>query len=61
MWKAKPTSAGGTSIENSLVRAATGTGVEPQIADTAPGKSFRNFRFDTTSIIQAMEAVFSAN
>ncbi|XP_039129672.1 mRNA-decapping enzyme subunit 2 [Dioscorea cayenensis subsp. rotundata] len=61
VWKAKPTSAGGTSIENSLVRAATGTGVEPQIADTAPGKSFRNFRFDTTSIIQAMEAVFSAN
>lgn len=28
--------------------------------DVGPGKSFRNFRFDTSSILQAMETGFSA-
>jgi mRNA-decapping enzyme subunit 2 len=28
--------------------------------DMGPGKSFRNFRFDTAAILQAMESGFSA-
>ena len=28
--------------------------------DMGPGKSFRNFRFDTALILQAMEASFSS-
>lgn len=28
--------------------------------DAGPGKSFRNFKFDTASILQAMEAAFSS-
>lgn len=26
--------------------------------DTGPGKSFRNFKFDTASILQSMERAF---
>ena len=32
---------------------------EVQKPDSGPGKSFRNFRFDTASIIQAMDPAFS--
>lgn len=56
VWKAKSNSSGPVTTENPLVR----VGSEPH-ADTAPGKSFRNFKFDAASIIQFMEAAFSAN
>lgn len=32
---------------------------DSQPPDTGPGRSFRNFRFDTAAILQAMEAGFS--
>ncbi|WOL19310.1 serine/threonine-protein kinase GRIK2 isoform X1 [Canna indica] len=57
VWKAKNSSEGATVSENSLNR----VGSEPLKTDNGPGKSFRNFRFDTTSIFQAMEAAFAAN
>lgn len=56
VWKAKCSSGGATATENPLLR----SGSEPHNVDIAPGKSFRTFRFDTASILQAMEAAFSA-
>ncbi|MQM06336.1 hypothetical protein Taro_039158 [Colocasia esculenta] len=57
VWKAKNSSSGSTtSAENILHRAGSGTPT-----DTRPGKSFRNFRFDTALIFQAMETAFAAN
>ncbi|XP_038970960.1 mRNA-decapping enzyme subunit 2-like [Phoenix dactylifera] len=57
VWKAKNNSGGPMTTENPLVR----VGSESYNADNAPGKSFRNFRFDTDSIIQSIKAAFSAN
>ncbi|KAG1361543.1 mRNA-decapping enzyme subunit 2 [Cocos nucifera] len=57
VWKAKNNSGGQMTTENPLIR----VGSESHNADTAPGKSFRNFRFDTDSIIQSIKAAFSAN
>lgn len=57
VWKAKNNSGGGSSAENALQR----VGSEPQTVDVSPGKSFRNFRFDTASILQTMEATFAAS
>ncbi|KAJ6826563.1 mRNA-decapping enzyme subunit 2-like [Iris pallida] len=56
VWKAKGSLGSGT-LENSSHR----VGLEQQNVDTAPGKSFRNFKFDTPSILQAMEAAFAAS
>lgn len=44
-WKAKNSTAGGAGVQE----------------DAKPGQSFRNFRFDTARILQAMEAAVSAN
>lgn len=58
VWKAKTSSGSGTSSENSTLQRV---GSEPHTVDVGPGKSFRNFRFDTASILQAMEAAFAAS
>ncbi|CAL4934458.1 unnamed protein product [Urochloa decumbens] len=54
VWKAKNSSSGGTPVENPVARA----GSDAQHIDNRPGRSFRNFRFDTASILQSMEASF---
>lgn len=54
VWKAKNSSSGGAPVENPVARA----GSDAQHVDNRPGRSFRNFRFDTTSILQSMEASF---
>nr|CAB3451417.1 unnamed protein product [Digitaria exilis] len=56
VWKAKNSSSGGAPpVENPVPRA----GSDAQHADNnCPGRSFRNFRFDTASILQSMEASF---
>lgn len=57
VWKAKNNADGGMPSDNPPLR----LGSEPQKSDNGPGKSFRNFKFDTASILQAMEAAFAAN
>lgn len=59
VWKAKNSSTGSSST---MIPETQPTRPEPDIhpPDTGPGKSFRNFRFDTASILQAMEAGFSS-
>ncbi|CAN6304510.1 unnamed protein product [Urochloa humidicola] len=54
VWKAKNSSSSGAPVENPVARA----GSDAQHVDNRPGRSFRNFRFDTASILQAMEASF---
>ena len=54
VWKAKNSSSGGAPVENPVARA----GSDAQHVDNRPGRSFRNFRFDTASILQSMEASF---
>ncbi|KAG4952313.1 hypothetical protein JHK85_046180 [Glycine max] len=58
VWKAKPGSIGSSST----VMDIQPTKPEPDshTLDMGPGKSFRNFRFDTALILQAMEASFSS-
>ena len=57
VWKAKNSSGGGTTTDNTLRI----VGSEPQNVDVGPGKSFRNFRFDTASIIRAADAAFAGS
>ncbi|KAK1290560.1 mRNA-decapping enzyme subunit 2 [Acorus calamus] len=58
VWKAKNSSSGGTATtETSTSR----HGSENQLADSRPGSSFRNFRFDAALILKSMEAAFSAS
>ncbi|XP_058101756.1 mRNA-decapping enzyme subunit 2-like isoform X1 [Magnolia sinica] len=57
VWKAKNNSLGGTSASEALL---IRPGSEIYMVDSGPGKSFRNFRFDTAQILRSMEAVFSA-
>ncbi|CAL4885878.1 unnamed protein product [Urochloa decumbens] len=54
VWKAKNSSSGSAPVENPVARA----GSDAQHVDNRPGRSFRNFRFDTASILQSMEASF---
>lgn len=56
VWKAKNNSIGSNTIalESQLTKVSS----DSQPPDTGPGKSFRNFRFDTAAILQAMEAGF---
>lgn len=58
VWSAKNSSTGSSSVltEIQLNKPA----VDARPPDTGPGKSFRNFRFDTASIYRAMEAGFSS-
>ncbi|KAJ0103364.1 hypothetical protein Patl1_06098 [Pistacia atlantica] len=57
VWKAKSGSIGSNTmiLENQLTKPSS----DSQPPDTGPGKSFRNFRFNTAAILQAMEAGFS--
>ncbi|XP_044462087.1 mRNA-decapping enzyme subunit 2-like [Mangifera indica] len=57
VWKAKSSSNGSNTII--LENQSTKPSPHSQPLDTGPGKSFRNFRFDTAAILQAMEAGFS--
>ncbi|KAG5557490.1 hypothetical protein RHGRI_007656 [Rhododendron griersonianum] len=56
LWKAKNSSTGSSSMitENQPTKPV----VDTNSMDTGPGRSFRNFRFDTNLIIQAMETAF---
>ncbi|XP_058204641.1 mRNA-decapping enzyme subunit 2 isoform X1 [Rhododendron vialii] len=56
IWKAKNSSTGSSSMitENQPTKPV----VDANSMDTGPGRSFRNFRFDTNLIIQAMETAF---
>ncbi|XP_077227559.1 mRNA-decapping enzyme subunit 2-like [Tasmannia lanceolata] len=57
VWKAKNNSSGGL-----MTSEGPSTKLVPEIqpTDNRPGKSFRNFKFDTISIIKAMEVGFSS-
>ncbi|KAF6166218.1 hypothetical protein GIB67_031002 [Kingdonia uniflora] len=58
VWKAKNNTTGGTATtESQPIRSVSET---VQLPDTSPGNSFRSFRFDTSSILRAMDASFSA-
>jgi mRNA-decapping enzyme subunit 2 len=59
VWKAKNTSTSSrtvTVVESQSSKPAS----DVQPPNTGPGSSFRNFRFDTTAIVRAMEAGFSS-
>lgn len=51
MWKVK-----NTSMSNSSIIFDS----QPIKLDSDPGRSLRNFKFDTASILQAMESAFAA-
>ncbi|XP_038883995.1 mRNA-decapping enzyme subunit 2-like [Benincasa hispida] len=58
VWKAKNSSIGSSStiiMESQLSKQE----VDVSIPDTGPGRSFRNFKFDTASILQSMDRAFS--
>ncbi|KAF9594837.1 hypothetical protein IFM89_034820 [Coptis chinensis] len=56
VWKAKNSSIGGTGMESQQTK----HGSEVRPIDSGPGKSLRNFKFDTAAILQEIEAVFFA-
>ena len=58
VWKAKNTSLGSSTVitENHLTKPV----LDAHPPDMGPGKSFRNFRFDTAAILRAMESGFPA-
>ncbi|RYQ87063.1 hypothetical protein Ahy_B09g094550 isoform C [Arachis hypogaea] len=58
VWKAKHSSTGSSSTF--MDSQPTKPENESQNLDIGPGRSFRNFRFDTSSILQAMETAFSS-
>ncbi|KAK9153469.1 hypothetical protein Sjap_000949 [Stephania japonica] len=70
VWKAKNNVLGGTTPDTQLNRNGSDTrqldaqvtrnGSDTHPSTSGPGKSLRGFRFDTASILQAMEAAFSA-
>ncbi|KAL9323929.1 hypothetical protein ACSQ67_008786 [Phaseolus vulgaris] len=64
VWKAKHNSIGSSStvIDSQSAKPESSTKPESDshAPDVGPGKSFRNFRFDTASILQAMEASFTS-
>ncbi|KAK9126008.1 hypothetical protein Scep_014854 [Stephania cephalantha] len=70
VWKAKNNVTGGTTPDTQLNRNGSDTrqldvqltrnGSDTRPLASGPGKSLRGFRFDTASILQAMEAAFSA-
>lgn len=55
MWKAKNSSTGSTVVTESQPSKST-TDVQP--LEMGPGRSFRNFRFDTAPIYKAIDAAF---
>ncbi|XP_043705775.1 mRNA-decapping enzyme subunit 2-like isoform X1 [Telopea speciosissima] len=60
VWKAKNSCTGGTTGCPTKEGQYTRPGSENHLSDLGPGKSFRSFRFNYSSILQAMEAAFSA-
>ncbi|PSS33391.1 MRNA-decapping enzyme subunit like [Actinidia chinensis var. chinensis] len=58
VWKAKNSSIGSNPMITESQPAKPV--VDARSSDTGPGTSFRNFRFDTTMIFQAMETAFSS-
>lgn len=63
VWKAKNSSNGNSSSSSSILMINENQITKPledvHSSDMGPGKSFRNFRFDTNLIFQAMETSFS--
>lgn len=57
VWKAKNSSSGGSSTTAESQSSKTVADVHS--SDTRPSRSFRNFRFDTGPILQAVDAAFS--
>lgn len=57
MWKAKNSSVG-SSIP--VAESQSAKPVSDRPPETGAGKSFRNFKFNTAAILQAMEAGFSS-
>ncbi|KAF8394997.1 hypothetical protein HHK36_018936 [Tetracentron sinense] len=55
MWKAKSSFAG---VTKATMNQSTKPGSEIPLSHLGPGKSFRSFRFDSASILQAMEDAF---
>lgn len=67
VWKAKNSSTGSSStamvnIQQPKIlpdtRVTETRGTETRVAEKGPGKSLRNFGFDTSSILRAMESGF---
>ncbi|KAJ7975068.1 mRNA-decapping enzyme subunit 2 [Quillaja saponaria] len=58
VWRAKNGSTGSSAVimENQSTKPESDT----HPLDTGPGNIFRNFKFDTASILQAMDSAFSA-
>ncbi|XP_027159843.1 mRNA-decapping enzyme subunit 2 [Coffea eugenioides] len=57
VWKAKNSSTGSSSaVTENQVNKST---LDPRPPDTGPGRSFKNFRFDTAKILHAVEAAFT--
>ncbi|XP_039023448.1 mRNA-decapping enzyme subunit 2-like [Hibiscus syriacus] len=58
IWKAKNTSIGSNSMI--VERKSNKLPSDAKPPDAGPGKSFRNFRFDTAAILKALEGSFSS-
>ncbi|XP_038992162.1 mRNA-decapping enzyme subunit 2-like [Hibiscus syriacus] len=58
IWKAKNTSVGSNSMIGESQSNKLPSEAKPP--DTGPGKSFRNFKFDTAAILRALEGSFSS-
>ncbi|KAK4790387.1 hypothetical protein SAY86_017691 [Trapa natans] len=58
VWKAKTGSIGSSTTMNTETQLSRPP-PENRASDTAPGKSFRNFKFDTVAIFRALETGFS--
>ncbi|KAL8538596.1 hypothetical protein ACS0TY_000567 [Phlomoides rotata] len=57
VWKAKTSSSGGSSTAAESQPSKTVADVHPP--EARPSRSFRNFRFDTAPILQAVDSAFS--
>ncbi|XP_010558755.1 PREDICTED: mRNA-decapping enzyme subunit 2-like [Tarenaya hassleriana] len=61
VWKAKHNSVGNSSATMESQQASNKPAPENPPPDTGPGKSLRNFKFNASAILQAMEAGFSSS
>ncbi|GAB2276761.1 mRNA-decapping enzyme subunit 2 [Dionaea muscipula] len=59
VWKAE-TNLSGNSSAMTEIQQIKPSSPDINIVDTCPGKSFRNFKFDMTSILQAMDVALSS-
>lgn len=60
VWKAKNSSTGSSSTMIMDIQSTKPRSEAPLTDKGGPGKSFRNFSFNTSAILQAMESAFSA-